>query len=147
VQVQDSEADIVNDRDMPDICLQHLVAVMLLDGRVTFASSHDTRRMKDRKVLDMRKRIEYLGSAELTRAGGRQAIVEIWTRDGRELRHHTPVVAGAWERPLSRQEVDDKCHDLIADVTGARRARQLLDWVWTLDKVADVSELRPLLVG
>jgi len=147
VQVQDSEADIVNDRDMPDICLQHLIAVMLLDGKVTFASSHDTRRMKDRKVQEMRRRIEYLGSAELTRAGGRQAIVEVWTCDGRELRHHTPVVAGAWERPLSRRQVDEKCHDLIAEVTGARRARQLLDRVWLLDKVADVSELRPLLVG
>lgn len=147
VQVQDSEADIVNDRDMPDICLQHLIAVMLLDGKVTFASSHDTRRMKDRKVQEMRRRIEYLGSAELTRAGGRRAIVEVWTRDGRELRHHTPVVAGAWERPLSRRQVDEKCHDLIAEVTGARRARQLLDRVWLLDKVADVSELRPLLVG
>lgn len=147
VQVQDSESDIVNDRDMPDICMQHLIAVMLLDGKVTFASSHDIRRMTDRKVLDVRKRIEYVGSAELTRAGGRQAIVEVWTRDGRELRHHTPVVAGAWERPLSRQDVDDKCYDLIAQVSGERRARTLLDRVWTLEKVADVSELRPLLVG
>jgi 2-methylcitrate dehydratase PrpD len=147
VQVQDSESDIVNDRDMPDICMQHLIAVMLLDGKVTFASSHDVRRMKDRKVLEMRKRIEYVGSAELTRAGGRQAIVDVWARDGRELRHHTPVVAGAWERPLSREEVHDKCYDLIAGVTGDRRARTLLDRVWMLDKVADVSELRPLLVG
>jgi 2-methylcitrate dehydratase PrpD len=147
VQVQDSESDIVNDRDMPDICMQHLIAIMLLDGKVTFASSHDVRRMKDRKVLEMRKRIEYVGSAELTRAGGRQAIVEVWTRDGRELRHHTPVVAGAWERPLSRQDVDDKCYDLIAQVSGERRARTLLDRVWTLEKVADVCELRPLLVG
>jgi hypothetical protein len=43
--------------------------------------------------------------------------------------------------------VDDKCHDLIAQVCGERRARPLLDRVWTLEKVADVSELRPLLVG
>ncbi|MGE5524953.1 MAG: MmgE/PrpD family protein [Rhodospirillaceae bacterium] len=142
VQVQDSESDIVNDRNMPDICLQHLVAVMLLDGRVTFASSHDARRMADRKVLDVRKRIEYRGSPELTRAGGRQAIVEVWTHDGSHFFHHTPIVAGAWERPLSRQEVDDKCHDLIAQVTGTRRARELLDRVWMLDKVGDVSELR-----
>jgi len=41
---------------MPDICLQHLIAVMLLDGTVTFASSHDEARMKDRKVLELRKR-------------------------------------------------------------------------------------------
>lgn len=147
VQVQDSESDIVDDRDMPDICMQHLLAVMLLDGKVTFASSHDVRRMKDRRVRDVRSRIEYSGSAELTRAGGRQAIVEIRTRDGRQLRHHTPVVAGAWERPLTRAEVDEKCRDLIAPVTGARRAGTLLERLWTLEKVADVSALRQLLAA
>jgi 2-methylcitrate dehydratase PrpD len=145
VQVQDSESYIVDNRDMPDICMQHLIAVMLLDGKVTFASSHDIKRMKDRKVLDLRKRIEYRGSAELTRGGGRQAIVDVWTRDGRRLRHHTPVVKGAWENPMTRREVDDKCHDLIAPVTGVRKARKLLDAVWKLEQVADVSRLRSLL--
>ncbi len=144
VEVQDSESDIVNNRDMPDICMQHLLAVMLLDGKVTFTSSHDVKRMKDRKILDVRKRIEYLGSAELTRQGGRQAIVEVWTRDNRHLRHHTPVVKGAWENPMSRAEVDEKCHDLIAGVTGRPRARRLLDQIWNLDRLPDVARLRPL---
>lgn len=145
VQVQDSESYIVDDRDMPDICMQHLIAVMLIDGKVTFASSHDVRRMKDRKVLDVRKRIEYLGSPELTRQGGRQAIVEVWTRDGRQLRHHTPVVKGAWENPMTRAEVDEKCLDLIAGVTGRKRARALLDRVWGLERETDIAALRPLL--
>jgi len=147
VQVQDSESYIVDDRDMPDICMQHLLAVMLLDGKVTFASSHDVRRMKDRKVLDVRKRIQYSGSAALTRAGGRQAIVEVTTRDGRTLRHHTPVVPGAWENPLSRAEVDAKAHDLISAVIGKRRSLALLDHVWRLERVKDVNALRPLLVA
>jgi 2-methylcitrate dehydratase PrpD len=145
VQVQDSESYIVDDRDMPDICMQHLIAVMLIDGKVTFASSHDVRRMKDRKVLDVRKRIEYLGSPELTRQGGRQAIVEVWTRDGRQLRHHTTVVKGAWENPMTRAEVDEKCFDLIAGVTGRKRARALLDRVWGLERETDIAALRPLL--
>jgi 2-methylcitrate dehydratase PrpD len=145
VQVQDSESYIVDDRDMPDICMQHLIAVMLIDGRVTFKSSHDVRRMKHPKVLEIRNRIEYLGNAELTRQGGRQAIVEVWTRDGKQLRHHTPVVKGAWENPMTRAEVDEKCFDLIAGVTGSKRARKLLDHVWRLEQVADLAALRPLL--
>jgi 2-methylcitrate dehydratase PrpD len=28
---------------MPDICMQHMCAVMLIDGIVTFESSHDER--------------------------------------------------------------------------------------------------------
>jgi 2-methylcitrate dehydratase PrpD len=145
VRVYKQGANTTDNRDMPDICMQHLIAVMLIDGKVTFASSHDVRRMKDRKVLDVRKRIEYLGSPELTRQGGRQAIVEVWTRDGRQLRHHTPVVKGAWENPMTRAEVDEKCFDLIAGVTGRKRARALLDRVWGLERETDIAALRPLL--
>ena len=147
VQVQDSESDIVNNRSMPDICMQHMIAVMLLDGKVTFESSHDVKRMKDKAVAALRKRIEYKGSAELTRTGGRQAIVELWLKDGRHLRHHTPVVQGAWENPMTRKDVDEKCFDLIAGVVGARKARSLLDNIWRLDRLPSVRPLRPLLQG
>jgi 2-methylcitrate dehydratase PrpD len=44
-------ANTVNNRNMPDICMQHMCAVMLLDGTVTFKSSHDDKRMSDPKVL------------------------------------------------------------------------------------------------
>lgn len=145
VQVQDSESDIVNNRSMPDICMQHMIAVMLLDGKVTFKSSHDVKRMKDKAVVALRKHIDYKGSAELTRAGGRQAIVELWLKDGRHLRHHTPVVQGAWENPMTRKDVDEKCFDLIAGVVGARKARSLLDNIWRLERLPSVRPLRRLL--
>ena len=44
-RIPDKELEIVNNRDMPDICLQHLLAVMLIDGTVTFKSAHSYRRM------------------------------------------------------------------------------------------------------
>src|SRR3546814_5110694 len=55
---------IVNDRDMPDVCLQHLLALTLVDGDLTFASSHDHARMKEQAVVDVRRRIEAIPSAE-----------------------------------------------------------------------------------
>jgi 2-methylcitrate dehydratase PrpD len=145
VEVQDHEATVVNNRDMPDICLQHLVAIMLLDGNVTFASSHHERRMQDRKVRELRQRIELAGSAELARAGGRQAIVTAMLRDGRVLRHHTRAVKGTSDNPMARAEVDEKCFGLLAPVLGKSRARKLIDAVWGLEKVKDVRALRPLL--
>ena len=42
-------ANTTDNRDMPDICMQHLCAVMLLDGTVSFKSSHDEKRMRDPK--------------------------------------------------------------------------------------------------
>lgn len=145
VEIQDHEAAVVNDRDMPDICLQHLVALMLIDGTVTFASTHDLARMSDPKVRALRRRVELRPSAELTAAGGRQAIVTLQLTGGRMLRHHTEVVKGTWQNPMGRAEVEAKCLDLIGPVLGPRRARALIDTVWSIDRVGDLRALRPLL--
>jgi len=119
---------------------------MLLDGTVSFKSSHDERRMRDAKVLAVRARVELHGDDALTRAmPSRQGIVELRLRDGRELRHHTEAVRGTAENPMSRAEVDAKSYDLIAPVLGKSRARRLCEAVWGLEKVRDVRELRPLL--
>lgn len=142
----DDEAGIVNDSRMPDINMQHLLAVMLLDGTLTFASAHDAARMKDPKVLDVKRRIELVGSADLTRARPpRQCTVEIRVRGGRELRHHTSAVKGTIANPMTRSEVGEKCLDLMAPVLRKRRARTLIDTIWNLEKVADARELRVLL--
>jgi 2-methylcitrate dehydratase PrpD len=66
VRVAHQGANTVDNRDMPDICMQHMCAVMLLDGIVTFESAHDEKRMKDRKVLDVRRRVELHGDDALT---------------------------------------------------------------------------------
>jgi 2-methylcitrate dehydratase PrpD len=126
--------------------MQHICAVMLIDGKLTFASSHDQKRMRDRQVLALRSRIELRGDDTLSAAmPSRQGIVEIRLRDGRELRHHTRAVRGTAENPMTRAEVDEKSYELMASVIGNGRARKLCDIVWKLEKVGDVRELRPLL--
>jgi 2-methylcitrate dehydratase PrpD len=146
IAVQDHEAAIVDNRSMPDICLQHLVAVLLLDGTLTFASSHDARRMADAKVRAVRERVRLVGSPELTALGGRQAIVDAELTDGARLRHHTTAVRGTPANPMTRADVHDKSLDLLAPVLGASRARRLLETIWNLERLASVRELRALLV-
>jgi 2-methylcitrate dehydratase PrpD len=146
VRVSHQGANTVNDRNMPDICLQHMCAIMLLDRGVSFRSSHDERRMRHPKVRALRSRIELLGDDALTQAmPSRQGVVEIRLHDGRELRHHTKAVRGTAENPMTRAEVDAKSYDLIAPVLGGRRARKLCDALWRLERIVDVRKLRPLL--
>jgi len=146
IRVAHQGANTTDDRNMPDICMQHMCAVMLLDGTVTFKSSHDEKRMRERQVLEIRKRIELSGDDALTRAmPSRQGIVEIRLRDGRSLRHHTTAVRGTADNPMSRAEVDAKSYDLIAPVIGKARARKLCDAVWNLEGLKDVRKLRALL--
>jgi len=146
VRVAHQGANTVDNRAMPDICIQHMCAIMLIDGKVTFASSHDEKRMSDRQVLGLRERIELRGDDALSAAmPSRQGIVEISLRNGRQLRQHTRAVRGTAENPMTRAEVDEKSYDLMAPVIGKSRARKLCDAVWKLEKMRDVCSLRSLL--
>ncbi len=148
VRVARQGANTTDNRTMPDICMQHMCAVMLLDGIVTFESSHDDKRMKDPRVLAMRSRVELIGDEALTRAlPSRQGIVELKLKDGRELRHHTKAVRGTAGNPMTRPEVDEKAYHLMAPILGKARARKLCDAVWALEQVSNMRKLRPLFRG
>ncbi|MFN7088042.1 MAG: MmgE/PrpD family protein [Burkholderiales bacterium] len=146
VIIDEQGARTVNQRQMASINIQHLVALMLNDGEITFASAHDEARVRDPAVLKIKNRIELAGSAAFMRTKTTQAIVEIAMRDGRCLRHHTKAVRGTAANPMLRAEVEAKSLDLLAPVLGARRARKLIDSVWRIESLADVRRLRPLLM-
>ena len=149
VTMPDDRLTIVDNRDMPDVCLQHLLALALIDGGVTFASSHDVTRMKDPAILDLRSRITAIPSAELTVARpARQAIVEIDTMDGRQLRHRTYAVLGTPDNPMTENQVEAKARDLIAPVMGDAETERLIKTMRGIDDVEDIRSLRPqLMVG
>lgn len=148
VRIPHESFTIVNDRDMPEICLQHLIAIMLLDGTLTFTSAHDRARMSDPAVLAIRKRVRLLGDDALSRAmPTRQGIVELTLNDGRTLTHHTFAVRGTPGNSMTWSEVREKCHDLIAPITGAARVDELCATVRKLEHLSDMRLLRPLLQG
>ncbi len=141
VRICEAEAHVTDNRDMPDICLQHCLAVLLIEGGLDFVSSHDYARMSDPAVRNLRERIALVADAELPR---REGIVTVTGADGRELTRHVRHVRGTTNNPMTRAEVDAKVFDLMAPVLGDDRARQLIEAVWDLEAVADVRELRPL---
>jgi 2-methylcitrate dehydratase PrpD len=146
VRVAHQGANTTNNRAMPDICMQHLCAVMLLDRTVTFKAAHDEKRMREARVLKLRGKIELVGDDELTRAmPSRQGIVELELAGGRRLRHHAKAVRGTAENPMTRAEVEAKAYDLAAPMLGERRARRLCETILNIEAVRDVRELRPLL--
>ncbi|MGA0023916.1 MAG: MmgE/PrpD family protein [Burkholderiales bacterium] len=144
-RMPDKELEIVDNRPMPDICVQHLLAVMLADGSVTFKSAHDFKRMQDPKILALRKRIRAVGDPRLTDAQRRwRCVMEIRLRDGRVLKHQTMAAKGSFENPLTRAEEEEKALDLLLPVIGKARSRRLLDALWNFEKIPDVRVLRRL---
>ena len=142
----DDRIHIVSNATMPDVSLQHLLAITLADGTCTFASSHDEARMQAADILAIRQRIEAVPSRELTEAvPARQAIIEIETTDGRKLSHRTRAVRGTPANPMPQEEVEAKAFDLIEPVIGAGRAKELVAAIARLEVLPSVRALRPLL--
>jgi 2-methylcitrate dehydratase PrpD len=141
-----SEAKVVNNREMPDICLQHMVAVMLIDKTASFKAAHDKPRMKDPEVLRVRAKVQLVPSEELEKLEpARQAIVEITLNDGTVLSDRVKDVRGTVDNPMTREEVAQKCRDLVEPVIGKENCTTFIDKIFMIEKVKDIRELRGVL--
>ena len=124
VRLAPSVGEVVDNRDIPDICLQHMVAVMLIDKTASFHAAHDKARMQDAEVLRQRAKVTYTPDTSLNRLlPVRVAIVEITLADGTHLSEQVEAVRGTVRNPMPRVEVVDKARDLIAPVLGATTAQ------------------------
>ncbi len=129
----------------PDVNVQHLLSMLLIDGKLTFASMHDYGRMRDPKVLALGEKITLVPSDELLHARPRrQAIVEIETTDGERHRHHVVAVRGTADNPMDRAEVETKARDLMAGVLGKTRTETLIRSLRDLGTIKNMAKLRPL---
>lgn len=139
-------AGVVNNRSMPDVNIQHCIALALVDGGVSFASTHSYERMADAEVLAMKERVTLQPEPSLVMPEApRQAIIEVTTTDGRTLTHHTKYAPGTAQNPLDTDRVCEKARDLITPVLGHDATEQLIDRVLHIEDVANVRDLRPLL--
>jgi 2-methylcitrate dehydratase PrpD len=146
VRLSTSAAPKVDNSPSPDLCLQYLVAVMLLDKTVSFRAAHDKARMQDRAVVHERAKVQLVAEEELERLlPKRVAVVEVTLTDGTQLSERNDEVRGSPENPMSREEVTAKARDLMTPVLGAKTSTKLIETVFTLERVKDVRELRPLL--
>lgn len=146
VRLPTGSAHVVADRTMPDINAPHCLAVMLIDKKLTFSSSHDYNRMLDPAILTVKERIELVDDDELAAARpSRQAIVEIETKSGQVHRHHTRAVKGTADDPMNRSDITEKSIDLLEPIIGEKKTKDLLDSIWSIETLDDVKTLRPLL--
>jgi 2-methylcitrate dehydratase PrpD len=146
VRLAPSVGSVVDNRDIPDICLQHMVAVMLLDTTASFRAAHDKARMRDAAVLRQRSKVTYVADAELTRLlPARVAIVEVTLNDGSRLSDRVEAVRGTVRNPMTRGEVVDKARDLMGPVLGTASTGKLIEALLAIETVTDVRTLRPLL--
>ena len=146
VKLPEDGARIVNDRAMPDVNCQHIIAVALVDGTVSFSDSHSYERMKDPKVRAAKERVQLIADPKLMDpAAPRSGLVEVTLRDGRNVSHFTRHAPGTKENPMNTERVNAKARLLMEPVLGAERTEGLIRRVNAAEELNDVRELRRLL--
>lgn len=135
----------IDNRAMPAVNLQHQLALLLIDGDVTFVSGHDEHRMRhDPEVAALRKRITVEADAEAPEGG--QAHLTVQLSDGRILKKHTPYVKGTPRDPMTIEDVVRKARGIMRPVLGAG-TDQLIEALLDIEASPDLRSLGRLLQG
>ena len=146
VRLPEDGARVVNDRAMPDVNCQHIIALALVEGTVSFEDSHSYERMADPKVRAVKERVQLIADRDLMDpAAPRSGRVEVTLRDGRTVSHFTRHAPGTTENPLDTESVNAKARLLMTPVLGAEQTEGVIRRVNALEALADVRELRPFL--
>jgi 2-methylcitrate dehydratase PrpD len=138
VTVRMNPGSVVDNREMPDVCIQHMIAVMLVDKTVTFRSAHDKPRMRDAAILRQRAKVR------LDPTPG-QPLLSVTLADGTRLSEDAPAVLGTANNPMTRGQVVAKCRDLMTPVIRESATKALIERTLDLENVSSVRGLRPLL--
>ena len=146
VRLPEDGARIVNDRSMPDINCQYIIALALVDGTVSFEDSHSYARMADQRVRAVKERVQLIADRDLMDpAAPRSGKVEVKLRDGRTVSGFTRHAPGTKENPMSTERVNGKARVLMAPVLGHERTEEVIRRVNALEELEDVRALRPCL--
>jgi 2-methylcitrate dehydratase PrpD len=144
-------AYIVDNRAMPDICLQYILSVLLFDGRITFESSHDYERHRSDQVREMMHRIKAVADPTLDVAADDsnvqsrrtwRAVVVVNTRDGKTITERVDTPRGTHENPMTWEEVSAKAFMVLDKVMPRDRIEALVRWVRNVETARSARELR-----
>jgi 2-methylcitrate dehydratase PrpD len=148
VRIPPDAEGIVGDSAMPDVNCQHLVALALVKGAVSFRDSHDVALMRDPAILAQRAKVTVQPDQSLKDpAAPRGAKVEVTLTDGRTVEHYTRFPPGTKENPLSTEAVNAKARDLMTPVLGAAKTDKLIETINRLETLKDIRQLRPLITA
>lgn len=148
VRIPESGARTVNNRHMPDVNVQYMVASILIDGKLTFESAHDYERFKNPRVLALKEKVQLIGDEAMERSGPRfQGGVEVTFKDGKTLSEHVSNCRGRPENPMSPEEVEKKAAWLMEPILGKNNVERVIDSVRRIETVGSVREVTKLLVN
>jgi 2-methylcitrate dehydratase PrpD len=133
-----SEADM-------QFSLQHLLAVVLLEGNVDFRHlSPDA--LHDVRLQEARKKIRLVANPEWpNKSFGGPARVIIKLKDGRVFTKERLTAVGSTQEPLTIDEIKELFRKFTNKILNAKTIDMIIDLVMEMEKLPNIDELMDLL--
>ena len=133
-------------RETADHSLPYCVAVALLDGKVTLRS-FEAKRLADPVLHELIQKVRVVPQPEFV---GRYpqtmpTRLIVRTKTGKDYVKQVDYPLGHPKNSMSDHEIEDKFRRLAAGKLDRARMKKVIDVVWKLDRLNDVSSLMPLL--
>ncbi len=129
-------------RETADHSLPYCVAVALSDGRIT-PHSFSSKRLNDTALRALVQKVKVVEQPDFT-AWYPEAMpnrLRVTTTQGKDYMAQVDHPLGHPKRPMSDSEVETKFHQFADQRIGAYQANRLIERVWDLEHITDVSML------
>jgi 2-methylcitrate dehydratase PrpD len=114
----------------------HSAAIALIDGAAGIAQYADAR-AADPAVAALRRKVKATADATLASDEAHASVIA----GGRRHEVHVAHASGTAANPMSDAAIESKFLANATPVIGADRAKRACDYVWSLERQADVREL------
>jgi len=140
--VEDPELWAPRTRETADHSMLIAVAATLIDGTITH-ETFNRERFKAADVLDLIKRtkVEVIDTFTKAAPGVRNCRIIATLKDGGEAAAHVAWTAADIARGMSDPELEEKFAKLTRDALTEPRRRDLIETLWQVDKLSNVSVL------
>ncbi len=136
-----------SEADMPALNLPYLAAVILEDGDLSFNMAQSEERMSSISIKEKMRWVTLTHDpAQEQEPRVESARVEVVTKSGERNQVFIQHVLGFPERPMSRQDVEDKAKSLALPVLGREQTEKLIETIWNLENLPDIRAVIPLLI-
>jgi 2-methylcitrate dehydratase PrpD len=141
-----SGAHMIDNNELKSHCAQYVFAVATVRGQVVIDDILQDH-LDDPEIERLSKKMRVIGDVSLEKNYPDQyeSIVELETKDGRNLSKYIDWPKGSQQRPLSYDELREKFFRVVTTTISKDRAEEILTWVENAEKQEDVEGLCRLL--
>lgn len=132
-------------RETADHSFPYCVAVALLDGTVTL-HSFGSARLTDPRLHTLMQKVRVVEQPDFTDwyPQAMPTRLAVRTATGREFVKQVDFPLGHPRNPMSDREVEEKFRTLAGRLLDRTRAGKVIEQIWQLERLPDVSALMPL---